>query len=182
MKTFNPFQTKWVHVILTITLVSFDLPDGWFKAGDQPQNYFMDIDIDMKRLDSNVITIKSVVPEITGFGTIMKNTPVNEYAGKRLRMTGYVKTADVANWAGLWFRVDKKEPYEALSFDNMHDGKTNRSITGTNDWKKYEIVLDVPQAATDLAYGVLLAGTGQVWFDEIKFEIVDKSVPTTGRD
>ncbi|HLO60400.1 MAG TPA: hypothetical protein VK179_16735 [Bacteroidales bacterium] len=182
MKTQKSFQAKWLLVILTMTLISFDLPDNWFVAGTQPQNYFMDIDIDMKRLDTNVMTIKSIVPEITGFGTIMKNTPVNEYAGKRVRMTGYVKTADVANWAGLWLRVDKKEPYEVLSFDNMHDGKTDRSITGTNDWKKYEIVLDVPQTAINLAYGVLLAGTGQVWFDEISFETVDESVPTTGRE
>jgi hypothetical protein len=62
----------------------------------------------------------------------------------------------------------------------MHDGKKNRSIKGTTDWTRYEIVLDVPANASNLAYGALLVGTGQIWFDDIKFEIVDKSVPTTG--
>ena len=28
-------------------------------------------------------------------------------------------------------------------------------------------------------FGVMLNGKGQVWFDDLKFEIVDKSVPTT---
>jgi hypothetical protein len=28
----------------------------------------------------------------------------------------------------------------------------------------------------------LLVGTGQIWFDDIKFEVVDNSVPTTGKE
>ena len=61
----------------------------------------------------------------------------------------------------------------------MKDGKEDRTIKGTSDWKKYEIVLDVPEKASNIAFGVMLGGTGQVWFDNIKFEIVDKSVPVT---
>jgi len=62
----------------------------------------------------------------------------------------------------------------------MHDGKKDRSVKGTTAWTKYEIVLDVPLQATNLAYGALLSGTGQIWFDHLKFEVVDNSVPTTG--
>ena len=51
-----------------------------------------------------------------------------------------------------------------------------QSIT---DWKKYEIVLDVYAKATNIAYGALLSGTGQIWFANIKFEIVDNTVKTT---
>jgi hypothetical protein len=64
----------------------------------------------------------------------------------------------------------------------MKDGKKDRSIKGTTDWTKYEIVLDVPLNSSNLAYGALLVGTGQIWFDDIKFEIVDNSVATTGKD
>ena len=67
-----------------------------------------------------------------------------------------------------------------MPFDNMHDGRKDRSLKGNNDWKKYEIVLDVPQSTTNLAYGALLAGTGQIWFDHLTFEIVDTTVPLTG--
>src|SRR5690606_10812714 len=61
-------------------------------------------------------------------------------------------------------------------FDNME----KRPIKGTSDWVKYEIVLFVPVEATSISYGVLLAGTGQVWFKGVKFEIVDDTVPETG--
>jgi mannose-6-phosphate isomerase-like protein (cupin superfamily) len=44
---------------------------------------------------------------------------------------------------------------------------------------KYEVVLYVPQA-TSISYGVLLSGTGQIWFKDVNFEIVADSVPETG--
>ena len=56
----------------------------------------------------------------------------------------------------------------------------DRKITGTTSWTKYEIVLDVPSNAFKLAYGVLLDETGQVWFDNVTFEIVSDKVKTTG--
>ena len=58
----------------------------------------------------------------------------------------------------------------------------DRPITGTTDWKKYEIVLEVPLNVSKLAYGALLSGTGQIWFDIIIFEIVDSTIATTERN
>jgi hypothetical protein len=104
----------------------------------------------------------------------MQNCSAEKYAGKRVRMSGYIKSAQVKSWAAMWLRVDKDS--DAISFDNMAD----RAIKGDTPWKKYEIVLDIPEDATSLAYGVLLGGTGQVWFDDITFEVVDKKdVPST---
>ena len=51
----------------------------------------------------------------------------------------------------------------------------------TTGWKKYEIVLDVPQQATNLAYGALLDGTGEIWISDLSFETVDRNVPVTVR-
>jgi len=63
-----------------------------------------------------------------------------------------------------------------LAFDNMD----RRPIKGTTDWIKYEIVLFVPAEATSISYGVLLDRTGQIWFKDIMFEVVDNTVPETG--
>ena len=58
----------------------------------------------------------------------------------------------------------------------------DRQIKGTNDWKQYEVVLDVPkEGSAQIFFGVLLAGKGQVWVDDFKCEAVDKAVKTTGR-
>ena len=91
-------------------------------------------------------------------------------------MTGYVRSENVKGWAGLWFRVDQLGSKQFAAFDNMQ----TRGIKGTTDWTKYEIVLDVPTNASTLNFGALLSGTGQIWFDDITFEIVDDSIKTTG--
>jgi hypothetical protein len=106
----------------------------------------------------------------------MQRCEPDNYLGKRIKMTGYVKSENVSSWAGLWIRVDEANSKRYLTFDNMGD----RPITGTTDWKKYEIVVDVPRNASRISYGALLGETGQIWFDNITFEIVDQTVPTTG--
>ena len=88
-------------------------------------------------------------------------------------MSAYVKTEDVSKWAGLWMRVDG--PTGIVSFDNM----SNRAIVGDTDWTRYEIVLDVPEDATHIGFGILLHEEGQVWVDGFTFEAVGQDVPIT---
>lgn len=165
-------------ILVSVFLFSYDLPQNWYKAGSMPDKYEMGIDKGSGRNGNNAAIIKSTEKKIRGFGTLMQNSMPGKYLGKRVKMTGYVKSEDVNGWAGLWFRVDGKETGKSLAFDNMY----NRNISGTTDWKQYEIVLDVPAEATRLAYGALLSGTGTIWFDDIKFEIVNDKVPATGKE
>ena len=90
------------------------------------------------------------------------------------RLSGYLKTRDVAEWSGLWLRVDG--PNSMLAFDNM----SSRPVKGTTGWSRYEVVLDVPEAALRLAFGPVLLGTGQVWADDLTLDVVDpKDIKTT---
>ncbi|MFZ4412703.1 MAG: hypothetical protein ACOYOV_06440 [Bacteroidales bacterium] len=180
MKTTKKIMTIVLLIAMTVTVLSFDLPKAWLKAGDKPNSYDMGIDKGAGQNGTNAATIQSRDKKIDGFGTLMQNClPVN-YLGKRIKMSGFLKTKDVAEWSGFWLRIDQKGSDETLGFDNMHDGKKDRSIKGTTDWTKYEIVLDVPLKTTNIAFGALLVGTGQIWFDNLKFEVVDNTIPTTG--
>lgn len=160
----------------SITLLSFDTPMGWFNAGSKPKSYEMGIEKGTGQNGKNAATIKSIDKKIDGFGTLMQQCLPNKYLGKRIKMTAFIKSENVTNWAGLWLRVDQAGSQQPLSFDNM----SNRPIKGTSDWTKYEIVLDVPSNASLIAYGALLDGTGQIWFDNITFEIVADNIPSTG--
>ncbi len=182
MNTAKKMLKGVASLALIMVLFSFDEANGWFKAGSAPKSYDMGIDKGAGQDGKNAATIKSMEAHIDGFGTLMQNCLAEHYAGKRVRMSGMMKSKDVSDWAGFWFRIDQKASTGTLGFDNMHDGKSDRSVKGTTDWAKYEIVLDVPLQATNLAYGALLSGTGQIWFDHLKFEMVNKSVPTTGGD
>ena len=147
----------------------------WYYAGSKPKSYQMGKDTSVVYKDQNVLRINSIEKKINGFGTIMKTVKSDLYKGKTVKMTGFVKSEDVKNWAGLWMRVDYYST-DVLAFDNMR----NRAIKRSKDWEKYEVVLFVPQDATSISYGVLLDGTGQIWFKNIKLEIVDDSIPETG--
>lgn len=181
MKT-RKFINCAFFAVITMTILSFELPSGWIRLGTKPDSYNMGIDNGTGRDGKNTATIKSIKKKIKGFGTLMQICLPDSYLGKRVRLSGWVKTKDVAQWSALWFRVDEKGGKGPSAFDNMKAGKTDRSITGTTEWKQYTIVLDVSKTASKLAYGALLYGTGQIWFDDITFEIVDSTVPTTGAE
>jgi hypothetical protein len=42
------------------------------------------------------------------------------------------------------------------------------------------VVVDVPEESINMNFGLFLIGVGKMWLDEVKFEIVDNTVPLTG--
>lgn len=160
---------------LTATTASAD-PQGWHLAGNRPQSYIASADqVNPRNGLSSALLQSRPGPSPNGFGTLMQTMEVGRHAGKRLRMKADVRTESVIRWAGLWMRVDAEND-RTLTFDNMGD----RPIVGTRDWRTYEVVLDVPPEGETISFGVLLAGSGKVWLDNVQFEEVDSSVPTTG--
>ena len=147
----------------------------WSYWQPESPNYNMSFEKNPESLDQNIFTIKSVKSKIDGFGTLRKTVQSDSFEGKTVKMTGYVKSNKVKSWAGLWMRVDFYTA-QVLAFDNMQ----NRGIKGTTDWMKYEVVLFVPTDATSISYGVLLDGTGQVWFKDVNLEVVDDTTAETG--
>jgi mannose-6-phosphate isomerase-like protein (cupin superfamily) len=98
----------------------------------------------------------------------------DSYRGQRMRLSGYIKTNQVEGWAGMWMNIANSSN-QLLVLDNMQ----NRPITGTIDWRKYEIVLDIPEDGAVIGFGALLQGKGEIWWDDVKLEIVGQDVPTT---
>lgn len=153
-------------------------PRGWHLAGSKPADYETGLDAHIRYQDAPSAFLKSNTPGLVndgvGFGTLMQSFQAQHYLGKRVRFRGFVKSDAVWGWAGLWMRVDSGS--SAVAFDNMQ----NRSINGTTDWHRYDVVLDVPKDATSISFGVLLTGPGAVWLSNTSFEVVDSDVPTTG--
>jgi hypothetical protein len=151
-------------------------PKGWFVAGSKPNEYESGVDLLAAYKGHPSAYLKAKAPSVEGFGTLMQDFRAERYLGKRVRFSAFIKTERAQDWAGLWMRVDKES--EQLAFDNMH----GRPITGTTDWKKYDVVLDVPRDATGIFFGVLLTGSGTVWLSGAKFEIVGPNMLTTDGD
>ena len=144
------------------------LPAGWGGGG---QGYELGIDGTVRHSGGSSGSVRSTAAP-GPFGTLTQGFQAASYRGRRLRLSGWVKVEGVEKQAGLWMRVDGPGP-KVLSFDNMGD----RLIKGTADWKKYEVVLDVPEAAEQVYFGFLLAGKGRAWVDDFALEAVGKAGP-----
>ncbi|MEM8807610.1 MAG: hypothetical protein AAGF01_16445 [Cyanobacteria bacterium P01_G01_bin.38] len=159
----------------TIASSQSTVPQGWSLAGSRPYSYAVSLDSINTYYGSNSVLIQSKSPQADGFGTLMQIYKADRYRGQRLKLSSYLKTEAVKTWAGLWMRVEGFEN-QILSFDNMQ----NRSITGTTPWTEHAVVLDVPDTSKRIAFGVLLAGSGQVWCTRFQFDTVGPDIPTTG--
>jgi hypothetical protein len=166
-----------LFILASFLILGFSLPDvipeHWFKAGNMPDKYKFGVDSIVFKNGQKSAFIESTIDNIEGFATLMQTCNVKYYLGTRIKMTAYIKSENVTGWAGMWLRVDSRTPGESLSFDNMQD----RPVTGTSDWTKCEIILDVPENSGTLNFGVLISGSGKIWFDNISFEILDNKTP-----
>jgi len=164
----------------TIVIAADSIPNGWIKAGSHPAEYEVGVDSSTYHGGRASGYVKAITKKLHGFGTLMQTAGPAQYLGKRVRLSAFVKAQMVTDWAGLWLRVDgpvEGNQPKILAFDNMQ----GRPLKGTIDWTRVEIVLDVPTEAKDIAFGILLSRDGQVWLDDLKFEVVPTNVPVSGR-
>lgn len=150
-----------------------ETPYGWIRAGTYPQDYEMRIDTTVRHDGHSSALIKFTGDKPKGFGTLMQAFKADDFRGKRIMMSGWMKT-EYANNAQFWMRIDGQNG-ETMGFDNMQD----RPIRGSTDWQKYEIILDVSEAALNIAFGVLLTKGGQAWVDDLQFEVVSQDISST---
>ena len=145
---------------------------GWVVSSAQPKAYEIGEDASATARGTPSFYIRSTANHANGFGTLMQTISANNYRGKRVRFQAMLKSRDVSNWAGLWMRVDTATT-PAIAFYNSQDNP----IKGSSDWQLRSVTLDVPADATTLNFGVIDAGSGQVWIDQPTLEAVGDEVP-----
>ena len=149
---------------------------GWIMAGSHPQQYHWEVVPDAYEGERAARLAFRGRGSPRGFGTLMQTIRSDHYRTHRIRLSSAVRTENVEGWLGLWMRVDGPIQGNYLAFDNMQ----GRPVTGTTAWQRYDVVLDVAQEATGIAFGVLLSGRGEGWIAGVRFEEVGTDVPTTG--
>ena len=104
-----------------------------------------------------------------GFSVITRSIPV-DFAGAEVELRGYFRTKDVTGSAGLWMREDGEG--QMLKLENM----ASQHVDGTREWSEYTIKLPIDANARQLVFGVLLAGTGTLWADDLRLLVDDKPI------
>lgn len=101
----------------------------------------------------------------SAFGVATGTFPVEAARGKKVTFSGWIRTEALEGYAGLWWRADGPEGVGA--FDNMG----GRGPSGTSDWTRYEIVLDIPADTRNINFGLLMPGDGAAWFDDLEVRL-----------
>jgi hypothetical protein len=162
-------------VLLMGTLASQPDPiPGWQLAGSNRFSY--KIGLDHRTFHSGAASaVINCVNRCEGFGTLMQRVPAADYLAKRLRFSAWVSTNGRGGRPRIWMRVDG--PGNQLqAFDNMD----NRAKRGPFEWQQQTIVLDVPQSAELISFGLILDGPATAWIDDTALEIVDVTTKLTG--
>lgn len=152
------------------------VPAGWWKNGKNHEAYVVGMDRTQSHQGQPTVHVRSIKPSVDGFGGMMQMCNADNYLGQRLQFSAWLKTKDAKDGgAHLWFRVDGKERGMTLQFDNMYD----RPVKGTTDWQRYSVVLDIPENAAALAFGVFVSGGGQAWISGVQMREVGREVRST---
>ena len=169
------FRQQFKYLFRRNEQMSDEKIKGWLISGSNFGQY--EVEMDHNHFHSGLQAVKlSGQNQIQGedFITVMQQISATNYQQQRIRVSAYLKSADITGWGGLWFRIDGQN-FEQLKFDNMQD----RPIVGTNEWNYYSTVLDVPAGAAVLNFGFLLQGEGSLWADDFCVESVSTDIPTT---
>ena len=110
---------------------------------------------------------ESLMPPAKTFVVSGGTLPVTAATGRRIRLSGAIKTTAVEGYAALRWRADGVNGM--LAFD-MQAGAPR----GTTDWTRYETAFDLPLDTVAVEFGVLMRGTGTAWFDDLRLEIGGK--------
>ncbi|MGB3418376.1 MAG: glyoxalase superfamily protein [Mesorhizobium sp.] len=159
------------------------LPRDWSMTNQTDQRYYrggLDPEEPGTALVESRFKLGSGV-DLSGdhFASLMQSVRADPFKGDRVELTASLRTED-ADAASIWMRVDGS-PGHVLRFDNMMKRKDDGALHGTRGWISRSVVLDVPEDAISIHYGVLLQGYGRVWARSFKISSVGQDVPVTAQ-
>lgn len=159
-------QTSEIHKLnLDFEQFGNNYPTKWENFGSKDYKIYVD---SVNAQNGKISAVIESQGDKSDFKALAINLP-NNYNGKFIRLSGYIKTENVTEgYAGLWLRIDPQ-----IGFDNMN----SRGITGTTNWKEYEITLPLNPKKTDkIVIGGLLVGRGKMWLDNLQVSIDGKDL------
>jgi hypothetical protein len=154
------------------------VPAGWQAVTDNSGEYSVHADGARRNGGQGYAgaTIRANVVSPKGSAMLAQSVRAEAYRGKRIRLSGFMKTIGVnEGTAVLFMRVDGEGVVQ------VSDYMQNRPLMLTTDWARQEIVIDVPRTAVGITFGMMLGGSGQIWLDDVAVDEVGSDVATTER-
>ena len=104
-----------------------------------------------------------------GKGGLQQAFLADEYRGKRLRLSSFLKTENVEGGTALWIQIEGVN--ETLRPANAQE----HVLQGTHGWVRRELSVEVPQESISVVLGLTLVGRGHIWLSDVRLEVVDEN-------
>ncbi|MFP5287346.1 MAG: erythromycin esterase family protein [Thermoanaerobaculia bacterium] len=138
---------------------------GWIPIVRGDFESFMDSSVSRSGGQSAAIryTAEERWTRARGYGLMNQEFPVADAAGKRFRLSGYIRTEDVRfGSAKLWITAVDSRGNVVASVEDRVAG-----VYGTAPWTLFQTEIDVPADAREMTFGILHEGSGTAWFDDL---------------
>ena len=156
--------------VLALAATPAPLPPNWSMMGQNADKFTAGVDASPEGHGAKFL--RNTSGDTEAWASLGQSIQAQRYVGQRVRFRARLRTRDLTNWAGLWMSINTAEG-NTVAFYNTQD----KPIKGSTDWQERSIVLDVPADAGVITFGLIGAGTGQVWMEPLTFETVGRDVP-----
>jgi hypothetical protein len=155
-------------------------PAGWswssHSSSDSSNLYQMGVDEQVLYQGQRSLTLRGQGQTDVSYSAAMQYVSSKGYQGKKVRFSGMLKTSGTDTWAGIWIRSDDGG-HDLFSRDFIPPAVG--SVRPLPQWTPVSVVLEVGPDDGLVAMGLALIGNGQAWLSDLKFEMVDDTVPVT---
>ncbi len=123
--------------------------------------------------------------ESSSIGRIAQTSDATPLKGKRVELSADLRVKGAKRGAVLSIRADDAQGrligietlYLGYDADHAeHGAGMKRGPMGDIDWSTAQVLLDVPDQARTVTYGVSLAGSGQLWVDNVRLEVIAQRI------
>src|ERR1039457_6942070 len=176
----------WHHKMARVTFAAkppLAFANSIFKQdGDRDGSFTVDLDTKTLRTSTSApaIHIKGPIgaPNKRASGssdnsasTICVVGPGSPLLGKRICVTGWLKSSNAQGWASAFVLIGT-EDYKTKGWSRV-DSMSDRPIVGTTDWQQVKFVTDVPDQPCGIYFGPDLYGPGELWGDDFQISLAD---------
>ncbi|HEV7607879.1 MAG TPA: hypothetical protein VGO61_11110 [Steroidobacteraceae bacterium] len=161
----------------------------WGLRGDAPHDYVVTLDREV-RTSGEASALISSLRNSNGYATMFQTSAAGPVRGRRVEFSVDLRTRGATRGANVLLRAEDAHG-RTVAFDNMvtsydadrrPDQLINRGITGDTEWSTQHVVVDIPDEARVITYGVSLFGAGKAWIDNARIEVVSDDLETTAID
>jgi hypothetical protein len=156
--------------VLALAATPAPLPPNWSVMGQNPDKFTAGVDASPEGRGAKFL--RNTSGDTAAWASLGQSILAQRYLGRRVRFRARLRTRDLTNWAALWMSINTREG-STLAFYNTQ----YKPIKGSTGWQERSIVLDVPADSGVITFGMIGAGTGQVWMEPLAFETVGRDVP-----